>query len=607
MNENLRFIVSELKKSPWKKNFSIISFDSLSSEQVLQVLTDVLAEIDPRNKVDIQEENPEKMAVRMLGMLRAIKYRPPDIIAENFRRKLVEGDKAVVCSILQWILEKPITELKRRAYLAKYLVKVEIPPEVIYDAEVATLSQQYERLIDEFVAVHREWEGVMGGEGVAGAVGERRSDLAAMQRETQQVALWLQRMKAKVDGVAGAEALLQATRLLRLERVRAGELRAQREEQAAGAARAEEAVARLRRELALARSEAKHASASGLVRRVEEALRLSSYLASEKLPAEVGRAEAEVHTMRLVAAAHPAPSTTDLDTLRATLADLTREIAAMARPPALRSEEGEELLAPLRQQCALAATSKVEAEERLMEARTLLREIEDEGSQRVGLQQQRYGNAAQGGHRMVHAMQAELGVVVRTLEVLQQLHFASEDQRSADVKIAASASDVIPSLQKELRESREQYQDVKSAHDKKRRLHEMATAGIEAQVTKVEQELHAAWDECLRVRQEQANAEARLHVIAVQHQRLSQESQLPHSTFRERLSEQASAEAHESRLLAEEQRRVQGLGAETALRRVALWTHVRGLLEVKRKDLEAPAHVQDTIHRGKGSETLVLP
>ena len=48
MSEQLKFIIGELNKEPFKKQYNLISFDSLDQLQLLQVLTDVLAEIDPR-------------------------------------------------------------------------------------------------------------------------------------------------------------------------------------------------------------------------------------------------------------------------------------------------------------------------------------------------------------------------------------------------------------------------------------------------------------------------------------------------------------------------------------------------------------------------------
>ena len=41
MSDQLKYIVAELQKAPYSKNFNLITFDSLSGEQLLQVLNDV--------------------------------------------------------------------------------------------------------------------------------------------------------------------------------------------------------------------------------------------------------------------------------------------------------------------------------------------------------------------------------------------------------------------------------------------------------------------------------------------------------------------------------------------------------------------------------------
>lgn len=48
MSEQLKFIVEQLNREPFKKNFNLITFDSLEPMQLLQTLNDVLAEIDPK-------------------------------------------------------------------------------------------------------------------------------------------------------------------------------------------------------------------------------------------------------------------------------------------------------------------------------------------------------------------------------------------------------------------------------------------------------------------------------------------------------------------------------------------------------------------------------
>lgn len=48
MSEQLKFIVGELNRDPFNRSYNLITFDSLEPVSLLQVLTDVLAEIDPK-------------------------------------------------------------------------------------------------------------------------------------------------------------------------------------------------------------------------------------------------------------------------------------------------------------------------------------------------------------------------------------------------------------------------------------------------------------------------------------------------------------------------------------------------------------------------------
>jgi len=59
----------------------------------------------------------------------------------------------IIWRLLAWLLHAR-DELKERAYLAQFLVRVKIPTEVIWDEDVALLYQQYEDQIDSFKQVH---------------------------------------------------------------------------------------------------------------------------------------------------------------------------------------------------------------------------------------------------------------------------------------------------------------------------------------------------------------------------------------------------------------------------------------------------------------------
>lgn len=59
----------------------------------------------------------------------------------QFRQGLVQGEKAVVHPILNWLLNH-LQDLKKRAYLAKFLVKIEVPAEILCDGDIASLMEQ---------------------------------------------------------------------------------------------------------------------------------------------------------------------------------------------------------------------------------------------------------------------------------------------------------------------------------------------------------------------------------------------------------------------------------------------------------------------------------
>ncbi|XP_040091524.1 intraflagellar transport protein 81 homolog [Oryx dammah] len=143
MSEQIKFIVDNLNKEPFRKNYNLITFDSLEPMQLLQVLNDVLAEIDPKQVVDIREEMPEQTAKRMLSLLGILKYKPPGNAADmsTFRQGLVIGSKPVIYPVLHWLLQRT-NELKKRAYLARFLIKLEVPSEFLQDETVADTNKQ---------------------------------------------------------------------------------------------------------------------------------------------------------------------------------------------------------------------------------------------------------------------------------------------------------------------------------------------------------------------------------------------------------------------------------------------------------------------------------
>ncbi|XP_050724013.1 intraflagellar transport protein 81 homolog [Eriocheir sinensis] len=440
MSEEIKFIVSELNKPPYTRNYNLISFDALNAESLLQVLNDVFAEIDPKNRLDIREEEPEQMAVRMLGMLRILKYKPPDEAMNNFRQGLVSGDKHVIYPILAWLLER-MDELRKRAYLAKYLVKLDVPAEILGDADVADIHSKYEELIDQFKNVHREHEALR----TSGfSTVELRRDITAMEEERDLVMRRIERMKQKIDGTPNSEGMLSSARGLRQEREKSKEMVQQKANLQSATQLAEQRISRLQAQLKDLRKAGMGTTPEGLLQRLEEDMNVNSYIVKEKLPKEILARRRLVETLQRVAA-QPAMGQNELEAVNKQIQALNSEINNLNE---LRMKEVEEDESPeskvgklsfFRQNAAIIIRKKDQTAERLNELRGELTNYQEDmkdkqeqlkqfsGEQVLrGEEFKRYVNKLRGKSSIYKIKRAELsdlraefGILSRTEEILK--------------------------------------------------------------------------------------------------------------------------------------------------------------------------------------------
>ena len=160
MSQQLRYIVDELNAPPYNRHFNLVTFDSLDSLSLLQVLNDVLAEISPEHKIDLREEPPDQTALRIFSLLRLLKYKPKTDEGGGlnaFRHGLLQGEKGTVYPLLQWLLERS-GELKKRAYLAKFLVRIDVPAEFLQEESAIEMHTVYQELMEQFKELHRTVE-----------------------------------------------------------------------------------------------------------------------------------------------------------------------------------------------------------------------------------------------------------------------------------------------------------------------------------------------------------------------------------------------------------------------------------------------------------------
>ncbi|XP_017322345.1 intraflagellar transport protein 81 homolog [Ictalurus punctatus] len=565
MSEQLKLIVEQLNREPFKKSFNLITFDSLEPMQLLQVLNDVLAEIDPKQALDIREEMPEQTVKRMFTLLGMLKYKPPGGFSDvsGFRQGLVTGSKPVVHPILHWLLQR-VPELKKRAYLARFLVKLDVPSEFLADEVIAEVYHQYEEVVEGFKNYHKECEQLRT---FGFSAAEIRRDISAMEEEKDQLIKRVERLRKRVESVSNHQRMLEVASQLRVEKEREESLALQKQEQKNQLFQAEQRRQRCQLQLKDLRQAAADAKPESLVKRLEEEIKFNSYMASDKVPKELERIRSKVHYLQKVAS-EPAMGHAELDELEEKIKELNQMNQMMEKKMA-RTDPMDDNLTLYRQQASIIARKKEAKAEELQESREEITSITRElnaKSQAVGqggveiirsdefkkyVAKMRGKNIVYKKKRQEMAeMKAEFGVLQRTEEVLRQRHTAAQqhlqsleaqrgisgfsetqeelervsaikseldelkgnrlDNMSEMVKKINSAisekKSALSPLIKELRPLRQECQEISQEYEEKKALYDTCAAGLESNRSKLEQEVRT-------MREETSQEENRYHQV----------------------------------------------------------------------------------------------
>ncbi|XP_072921718.1 intraflagellar transport protein 81 homolog [Hemitrygon akajei] len=557
MSEQIKFIVEQLNKEPFKKNFNLITFDSLEPLQLLQVLNEVLAEIDPKHNIDIREEAPDQTAKRMFSLLGILKYKPPGNLSDinAFRPGLVTGSKPIIHPILHWLLQRT-SELKKRAYLARFLVKVEIPADFLQDDVVADTYRQYEELVEGFKTLHKECEQLKNS---GFSTAEIRRDINAMEEEKDQLIKRVERLKKRVDTVSNHQRMLEMARQLRVEKEREESLMQQKQEQKNQLFHAEQRLQRAQQQLKDLRQASADAKPESLMKRLDEEIKFNTYMVSDKLPKELESKKKTVNFLQKVAL-EPAMGQSDLNDLEAKIKEVNTQINQLIEKRMMRNDPMDDKLFLFRQQASIISRKKEAKAEELQECREELLSMEKELAQKTSQARDFDGTEVLKGDEFkryvsklrskstvykkkrqeLAELRAEYGVLQRTEEILKQRHEAMQQQLQAieakhgitgfsdtqeelervsalkseldEVKgrtldemsemikklnnsIAEKKSALAPVI-KELRPLRQKCQELTQEYEEKKALYDSCAAGLESNRSKLEQEVQGLREEC---------------------------------------------------------------------------------------------------------------
>eukprot|EP00794_Sanderia_malayensis_P010972 gene10972-12135_t len=591
MSDQLKYIVENLNNSPFNRNYNLISFDSLQDLALLQVLNDVFTEISPQQASDIRQEDPGQRVIRMFSFLRLLKYKPPTDHGNlsKFRQGLVQGDKHIVYPILQWSFEK-MPDLKKRAYIARYLVNINVPADFLVDNEVAEAHRMYLELIEEFKEAHKSSEEIKGSGFNAGDI---KKDILTMEEEKEQLKKRIERVKKRIEGIPNKDGILLSARDLRREKEKEVNLAEQKNAQRNQLNHAQQKLQRLTLQLQDVRTTAMGITPEGLVKKLEEENQVNSYMCQDKLPKGIESKKKYMGNLRKVAN-EPAMTHSDLDSLNAKIRSLSAEINGLVEKRMVQSDPMDDKLSVFRQQAAVISNKKVAAAEKMQEVTDELSNAEEELQEKKqqlketdgveilkGDDFKRYVNKLRGKSTLykkkrqeLAELKAESGVLSRTSDILQGkdqqsqallaniegkhgisgFHQTQEElEKVSTLKseldeakgktledisqmvvqltntIAEKKSNLAPAI-KELRPLRQKFQEISSIHEERKAVYDTTMAGLESNTSRLEQEVKAYREESMQEESRYHYIQAMIKILEGQQKKIADEMKLYVST-----------------------------------------------------------------------------
>ncbi|EER13145.1 merozoite surface protein, putative [Perkinsus marinus ATCC 50983] len=207
----LREIVDRLNAPPLHINLSLVQFDELPASTLLSVVNKVLAVLDPRHNVDIDNERMEDTYKRMVDFITVLGY--PDDSAIASKEGFMNGDKRVLHPLLYWLLVN-LTALKERAYLARFLTNFEVPQDFLQDENIADMYSKYKELQSTFKATH---SALQHQRETSAMPDELKRDIQQLSVEKDQLIGKLKALKHRTTGDAEFNAIFDVTSRLRHE------------------------------------------------------------------------------------------------------------------------------------------------------------------------------------------------------------------------------------------------------------------------------------------------------------------------------------------------------------------------------------------------------
>lgn len=548
MTEHVKKIVEILKEKPFDRQFSTITLHSLGPEQLVQLTNDIIAQIDSRHAGDIREEAPDARATRFLQVLKNLKYSPPSDDVSSFRQAIVLGEKKVYYSIMYYLLTN-FDSLKTRAYLARFLVKLQLPPEFVQDfgdIQMQETWQKYQELQERFTNCHREYVEL---KKQSHGTGEIRNDVSTMEEEKENLTKRVARIRSKVESIPNKDEVLAIAQNMRKEKERSDDLKLRIQQQRRQMQLSEQRLQNARQTLREVKQSGSNTGPESIISRMEEDNRVNKYLLEEKLPKEIKSRQKILQSLQQVAK-NPAMTQNDLDHIDSEIQQLNAQINELVEQRMVQNHPTKDKLSLYRQQASILEHKKETMSETVQDKHEELKKMEEEVTAKRQQLTEMGGEVLRGddfkkyvsklrtksthykqSRAQLSELKAEHGVLSRTEQLLKQKHehlqktlrtkelksgvggfretqeelerVSSKKSASDDVKhktlddmsdsvkrlnsiIHSKRQELAPQI-RELRPLRQKNQELKQDWDDKKKTYDGILAGLESNRAQLEQ------------------------------------------------------------------------------------------------------------------------
>ena len=210
--DRIQFVVERLNAPPFNKKIATMAdLDSKTSLELLDVICEIIVEIDP-DQESITREPTEYKVERIIQFLNVMKFNIPEEQIDDFQNMLANGDNETLHDVMHWCLQR-FDHLKKRAYLAKYLMPLDVPPEFMNEDLIIELSESLKELQADFKEIHKTVDQLRGS---GTRPSELKAEIAQLESERTQLRGKIDRMEkeAKKEG-QGFNEMLKVTSALR--------------------------------------------------------------------------------------------------------------------------------------------------------------------------------------------------------------------------------------------------------------------------------------------------------------------------------------------------------------------------------------------------------